>query len=76
MSIPVIVAVLVALVAAPPASAPTQREAQALQHADELSIAFQVATRTISPSVVNIVSTQRRISSWGLYCRRKCNLWM
>ncbi len=47
------------LPAAPVAAAPSQQENEALERASELSAAFQWATKTIGPSVVNIVSTQR-----------------
>ena len=43
------------------AQAPSQtpQEREALKYAHDLSLAFQQATKTIAPAVVNIVSTQR-----------------
>ena len=43
------------------AQAPSQtpQEGEALKYAHDLSLAFQQATKTIAPAVVNIVSTQR-----------------
>ena len=48
------------LVPALSAPAQTRAERESLQRANDLSLAFQHATAVIAPSVVNIVSTQRR----------------
>ncbi len=59
LSIALAIAAPEALRGAPAATAQSPQEQAALDRAHELSAAFQWATRTIAPSVVNIVSTQQ-----------------